>query len=72
MLILIPHAVSEEKSTVVVARFSFKATVKRKKILNASKEINESREGRSLPVCFLDSQVNHFGQNLFGFGNQLS
>ena len=43
-------AVSQEKSTVVV-RFSFKATEKRK-YLKASKELNESREGHLLPVCF--------------------
>ena len=34
-------AVLQEKSTFVVVKFSFKATEKRKKILNASKEFNE-------------------------------
>ena len=66
-------AVLQEKSTVVVFKFSFKAP-RREKILNASKEFNESREGHSLPVCFWFASFEQtvLDKNCLALGNQIS
>ena len=59
----------QEKSTVVVAKFSFKATEKRKKSeMLAKNSMNQEKVNHCLFLfLILEFRENRFGQNLFGF-----
>ena len=61
-------AVPQEKSTVVLVRFSFKATEKRKNI-KCQQRIKWIKRGSFIACLFfiLEFGANRFGQNLFGF-----